>query len=98
MALTTEQKQKAATALAQIIFNDGEITAHSDGDVCINVIQSIETAMTTVISTIPGGWQSKTILQAIVDNMPEPFQTASTAQQKADAFKIWADLKAGRII
>ena len=94
MALTDTQKNQAARNLAKKLFGGGE-TANLNLDDLRAAVASLDTAMDTTISAIPGAWQNKTIKQALVDNLPEPFQSNSTAHQKALALMIWALAEVG---
>lgn len=96
MAQTDAQHLAAARRIATEMFNGGvKATANLNLDDLKAAIASIDTAMNTVISTIPAGWQAKSIKQALIDNLPEPFQTNSTAAQKALALQIWAEAEVG---
>lgn len=95
MALTDQEKRDAAKLLAFEIFQKLSTIAHSDTDNLIAAIGSIDTAMATVINDVPVAWGTKTIKQALIDNLPEPFQANSTAAQKAIALAMWAMEEAG---
>jgi len=97
MAMTTGQKTDAARKLAKEIFQIAGATAHSDLDDLIAAVGSIDTAMGTVINTVPVPWETKTFKAALIDNLPEPFQTNSTATEKAIVLAIWAMKEAGVI-
>lgn len=97
MSLTTEQRREAGRELAKELFQKTGATATLNLDDILAAIGSLDDAMDTIISTIPGAWQSKTIKQALIDNLPEPFQSASTSQQKALALSLWAMKESGLI-
>lgn len=97
MTLNTQQKQTAANELAKKIFRELNVTAHSDGDDLIATINSLDTAMAMIINTVPAAWETKTFKAALIDNLPEPFQSNSTATQKAMALALWAMAEAGII-
>jgi hypothetical protein len=95
MSLTETQAREAARNLGKKMFANA--TATLDLDDLTAAVASIDTAMETVISSIPGAWSAKTIKQALLDNLPEPFQTTSTGPQKAFVLWIWAAKEAGVI-
>lgn len=95
MALTDAERMEAARALAEEMFSKSNTMAHLNLDQLKAAITSIDTAMGTVINAIPGAWANKTIKQALIDNLPEPFQSASNAQQKAKVLSLWAMKEAG---
>lgn len=97
MSLTTEQRREAGRELAKEIFVKAGVTANLNLDDLLSAIGSFDDGMDTVINTIPGAWGTKTIKQALIDNLPEPFQSNSTGGQKAMAISLWAMKEAGLI-
>ena len=99
MAMTAAKKRAAAIRIATEAWNEGRdgTTVPVGTDALEAAVESINTAMDTVISTIPGAWQSKTIKQALIDNLPQPFKSASTGPEKALAMTAWALAEAGLI-
>jgi hypothetical protein len=93
MALNDAQRRDAGREIGVRMFHSA--TANLNLDDMQAAVTSIDTAMETVINTIPAGWQAKTIKQALIDNLPEPFRSRSTAKQKAEAMEIWAKKEAG---
>lgn len=90
MAMSAANKKVAARQLAREIFQKLDITAHSNLDDLIAAVDSIDVAMDIVINAVPGAWETKTFKQAMIDNLPEPFKTNSTAQEKAAVLALWA--------
>lgn len=89
---STLQKRAAARRLATELFNKqgrASTTADLNLDDLVAAIESFDVAMDTVISTIPALWQPKTIKIALIDNLPEPFKSKSTATQKVAAMGLW---------
>ena len=98
MASTT-QKRAAAERLATELFDkpgQASVTGNLNVDDLVAAIDSLDTAMDTVINAVPGAWQTKTIKTALIDNLPEPFKSNSTATQKAAALMLWALAEAGQ--
>ena len=98
MAMTALQKRDSARRLGSDLFNGGLLATVSLGtDDLEAAVGSVDAAMDMVISTVPAEWQAKTIKQAIVDNLPEPFQSGCTPAQKALVLSAWAMKEAGLI-
>lgn len=95
MALTEQQKHDAARDLGNRIFVAPNKPSHSGTDDLMAAVASIDAAMDTVINTIPAAWGTKTIKQALIDNLPEPFKSASTAEEKALVLALWAKAEVG---
>ena len=95
MVQTDIESANAARKLAATMFPQG-VTANLNLDDIKAAVVSIDTAMDIVIRTIPGPWQTKPIKEALIDNLPEPFQTNSTATQKAQALNAWAVVESAR--
>lgn len=88
---TAAQKTAAAREIARRMFDGGKTaTATLNLDDLSAAVESLDAAMATVISSVPGAWQAKTIKAALVDNLPEPFQSTATPSQKALALALWA--------
>ncbi len=96
MALTSTEIREAARNLTKRLFTP-DITANLDLDDLDAAVASIDASMETVINTIPAGMATKTVKRAIIDALPEPFQSTSTADQKAVALVVWALKEAGLI-
>lgn len=94
MAQTAAQKLVAARALAAKMFGLTGATANLNLDDLVAAVSSVDTAMDTIINDVPAAWGTKTIKQALLDNLPEPFKTNSTVAQKALALQIWAQIEA----
>ena len=97
MAFDAEQISRVARELASRFYGQGNVTATMNLDDLREAIESIDNSMDTVINTIPGSFQTKTIKQALVDALPQPFQGQSTAAQKAAALALWGFEEAGVI-
>lgn len=98
MAMTATQKRDAARRLGSDMFNGGRLaTANLGTDDLEAAVESVDAAMDTVFNTVPAAWQAKTIKQALIDNLPEPFQSGSTPAQKALALAAWVMKEAGLI-
>ncbi len=96
MALTIERKRLAARRFVHSVFKaDASVTASVSTDDIDAAINSLDTALATVINDVPAAWGTKTIMRALIDNLPEPFQTESTAAQKAAVLSAWAFAEAG---
>lgn len=96
MALTDAEVTEAARQMA-LQFYTPDVVATMNLDHLKAAIVSIDSSMATVISTIPTAWQSKTIQRGMLDALPEPFQSRSTAEQKAAALGFWAKAEAGAL-
>jgi len=94
MSLTSAQKTEAARRLALQIFPH-DVTATVNLNDLIAAIGSIDSAMDTVLGSVPAPWLLKTVKQALIDNLPEPFKSNSTAAQKAAALSLWSMKEAG---
>ncbi len=97
MALTDTQKRDAARKLAHHIFQKSNTTANLNLDDLAAAIGSIDAAMDTVINDIPVGARTNTIKQLFNANLPEPFKSAATPEQKAMALAMWAMREVGLI-
>ncbi len=97
MAFTSQQIKDAAKEWVKIFHADRTITANLNTDDIEAAIQSIDSAMDTVINSLPGAWGTKTIKQVLIDSLPEPFQSTSGAAQKALVLSVWAMKEAGVI-
>ena len=96
MTQTVDQRRDVARRLARQMFPEG-VTANLNLDDLVAVIASIDSGMGRVIGPIPGSWQGKAVGQALIDDLPEPFQSRSTPVQKAQAVAFWAMKEAGAI-
>ena len=98
MALTATQKRDSARRLGSDLFKGGRLATASLGtDDLEAAVESVDAAMDMVLSTVPAEWQAKTIKQALIDNLPEPFQSGCTPAQKDLALAAWAMKEAGLI-
>jgi len=91
MALTAVQKRKAATRIANTIYEGltSKIATTNLEDL-ISAIGNHDDAMDTIISNFPAGWQSKTLKQALLDNVSGTAGRELTSKEKGLALAIWA--------
>lgn len=97
MALTPTQIRQALRQWVKTSYSDRTKVANLNTDDIRAAIESIDSGMDTIISTIPGAWETKSIKQALIDNLPEPFRSKATAEEKALVFSAWAMSEAGVI-
>lgn len=97
MPFTAKELHDASRELGRLIFVSPNVTAHSGTDDLSAAVDSIDQAMDMVINTIPAAWGTKTIKQALIDNLPEPFKSRATASEKALALTVWAMKEVGLI-
>lgn len=97
MALTQVQIETALRRYVKDNYSDRTKTATLNTDDIKAAIESIDLGMDTIINTIPVLWGVKSIKVALIDNLPEPFKSNSTAQEKALVFSAWAMKEAGVI-
>ncbi len=97
MALTENQITSGMKRFVQDNYVGPNKTADLTSDDIYTAIASVDAAMDRVLNTIPGAWGTKAIKQALIDNLPEPFQSASTAAEKASVISVWAMSEAGVI-
>lgn len=97
MPITDKKKHDSARVLGRRIFVAPSRPSHTGTDGLMDVVEAIDDAMDMVINTIPAALGTKTIKQALIDNLPEPFRSASTAGEKAQAIIVWAEQEAGLI-
>ncbi len=92
MALTAQQRREAARDLAKKVFANK--TANLNLDDLTAAVGSIDDTM----DLLPGALNAvRTVKRNFVDNLPEPFQSNSTAQEKALALTVWALKETGLI-
>lgn len=90
MAQTPVQIRAAAVELGRRLFANK--TADLNLDDLMAAVQSIDTLMDAGRNALP---VAGTIKQGFVANLPEPFQSNSTAQEKALALVVWTLAEVG---
>lgn len=94
MAQTTGQRRDAARELATRIYVSAGKTAALNLDDLLAAVGSIDNAMDALPSTLN---PARTVKQNFLDNLPEPFKSISTTQEKALALMVWALKEVGII-
>ncbi len=97
MTLTAAERKEAARELAVKLYVAVQKTAVTNIDDLIAAVGSIDDAMDTTFDNLPAAWGTKTVKQGLIDNLPDPFKSNSSAADKAIAMSIWAMKEAGLI-
>lgn len=87
--MTQDAATRAAGArsLADTIFEETDATGHSNHDDLVAAIGALDDRMDAVLSTLT---QTRTVKQTLLDALPEPFKSNSTALEKAHALISWS--------
>lgn len=93
MAQTDNQLRNAGAKLAEKMFSREVIANMNLADIKA-AVASIDATMDALPGTLTA---NRTIKQNFVDQLPEPFKSTSTAQQKALALWAWAAQEVGLI-
>lgn len=91
-ALTSGELAVAARKLADVIFVEGNITAHSDIEALKSMVQAIDDAMESPPTSLANQTAS---LQSNLNQLALAAAPNTTLAQRAIALQIWAAKKAG---
>jgi hypothetical protein len=97
MSMTNQDRKATARELARKIFGEPMVTANLNLDDLTAAVASLDDSMDTILNTLPAAWGTKTVKEALIDALPEPFQSTSTPQQKAMVLSLWAMKESGII-